>query len=271
MAGILFQKIAKSAPYLKPKLKQAGLNYSPEEFIKRTFLSAFYLTTGTVVFIFLVLSKLNLLKGVLFIVPPIIFFAMFSYMMRLPDIKISKREKEISREVVFAGRFLVIELESGISLYDAMVNVAKNYEVIGAYFREITDKISLGTSMEDALNEAVEVVPSDDFRKILWQIINSIRTGSNIDKSLNSVLDQITKDQQIKVNQYGKKLTPLSMFYMIISVILPSLGVTMLVIMSSFLKFQLNLAVLLLLASMIGVVQFMFISLVKFSRPAVEF
>jgi len=214
----IFQRIAKTFPGLKMKLKQAGMEDKPEDFIKKTFISAFYMTTGLVVALFLVLAKLNVLKGVLFFIVPIVFFVMFFYMIRLPDVKISKKEKDISKEIVFAGRFLIIELESGVPLYNAMINVSKNYEVIGRYFKEITDKVDFGTSMEDALNEAVEFIPSNDFRKILWQIINSIRTGSNVAKSLYSVMEQITKDQITEVNKYGKKLNPLAMFYMIIAV-----------------------------------------------------
>jgi flagellar protein FlaJ len=196
---------------------------------------------------------------------------MFFYMIRLPDVRISKKEKDISKEIVFAGRFIIIELESGVPLYNAMVNVSKNYEVIGKYFKEITDKVDLGTSMEDALNEAVEFIPSNDFRKILWQIINSIRTGSDVAKSLYSAMEQITKDQITEVNKYGKKLNPLAMFYMIVAVILPSLGITMLIILSSFIQFELSLTILLSLAGFLGFVQFMFIAIVKFSRPAIEF
>ena len=267
----IFQRVAKAAPMLKMKLKQAGIDDKPEDFIKKTFVSAFYMTTGLVVALFLVLAKFNVLKGIMFVFVPVIFFVMFFYMIRLPDVKISKKEREISKEIVFAGRFIIIELESGVPLYNAMVNVSKNYEVIGRYFKEITDKIDLGTSMEDALNEAVEFIPSNDFRKILWQIINSIRTGSNVAKSLYSVMEQITKDQITEVNKYGKKLNPLAMFYMIVAVILPSLGMTMLIILSSFIKFELSLTILLALAGFLGFVQFMFISMVKFSRPAIEF
>ncbi len=267
----LFQRTAKTFPGLKVKLKQAGMEYKPEDFIKKTFLSAFYMTTGLVVFLFLVLAKLNVLKGIVFLLIPIIFIVMFFYMIRLPDVRISRKEKEISKEIVFAGRFIIIELESGVPLYNAMINVSKNYEAIGKYFKEITDKVDLGTSMEDALNEAVEFIPSNDFRKILWQIINSIRTGSDIAKSLYSVMEQITKDQITEVNKYGKKLNPLAMFYMIVAVILPSLGMTMLIILSSFIQFELSLTILLALAGFLGFVQFMFIAMVKFSRPAIEF
>ena len=125
--------------------------------------------------------------------------------------------------------------------------------------------------MEDALTEAVEFIPSDDFRRILWQILNSIRTGSDIGKSLNLVLEQIAKEQTIEVNKYGRKLNPLAMFYMIIAVILPSLGMTMMIVLSSFIELQLSLSILILIALFLGFVQFMFLSMIKFSRPAIEF
>ena len=267
----LFQRIAKAFPNLKMKLKQAGMDDKPEDFIKKTFVSAFYMATGLVVFLFLILAKLNVVKGIFFVMIPLVFMVMFFYMIRLPDVRISKKEKDISKEIVFAGRFIIIELESGVPLYNAMLNVSKNYEIIGRYFKEITDKVDLGTSMEDALNEAVEFIPSNDFRKILWQIINSIRTGSDVAKSLYSVMEQITKDQITEVNKYGKKLNPLAMFYMIVAVILPSLGITMLIILSSFIQFELSLTILLSLAGFWGCVQFMFIAMVKFARSTIEF
>ena len=267
----LFQRISKLFPMLKLKLRQAGIDDKPEDFIKKTFISAFYMTTGLVVALFLLLAKYDVLKGFMFLAVPMIFIVMFFYMIRLPDLRISKKEKEVSKEIVFAGRFIIIELESGVPLYNSMLNISKNFQVVGKYFKEITDKVDLGTSMEDALNDAVEFIPSNDLRKILWQIINSIRTGSNISQSLYSVMDQITKDQVNEVNKYGKKLNPLAMFYMIVAVILPSLGMTMMIILSSFIKFQLSLTILLALAGFLGFVQFMFISMVKFSRPAIEF
>jgi pilus assembly protein TadC len=271
MATVIFQKLAGSFPGLKHKLKQSGMHDKPDQFVKKTFLSAFYATTGVVISVFLILAKYNVLKGVLLIFPPIIFIFLFFYLIKLPDIKITKKEKEISKEIVFAGRYLVIEIESGVPLYNAMVNVSRNYEVLGIYFKEITDKVDLGTSMEDALNEAVEFIPSTDFRRILWQILNSLRTGSNVSKSLSAVLEQIVKEQQIEVNKYGRKLNPMAMFYMIVAVILPSLGITILIILSSFIEFQLSLTILIIIAFLLGFMQFMFLSVIKFSRPAIEF
>ena len=271
MASIIFQKIASSFPELKHKLKQSGMQEKQDQFIKKTFLSAFYATTGVVVSVFLILAKYDVLKGFLLIFPPIIFMFLFFYLIKLPDIKISKKEKEISREIVFAGRYLVIEIESGVPLYNAMVNVSKNYDILGQYFREITDKVDLGTSMEEALNEAVEFIPSTDFRRILWQILNSLRTGSNVSDSLSAVIEQIVREQRIEVDKYGKKLNPMAMFYMIIAVIMPTLGITMLIIVSSFVELKLSLTILLIIGAFLGFIQFMFLSIIKFSRPAIEF
>ena len=70
----IFQRVAKAAPMLKIKLKQAGIDDKPEDFIKKTFISAFYMTTGLVVLLFMVLAKLNVLKGAMFLIVPIVFF-----------------------------------------------------------------------------------------------------------------------------------------------------------------------------------------------------
>ena len=266
-----FQLIAIRFPNLKYNLKKAGMNYKPEEFIKRTFLSAFYMTTGIVVFLTLILAKFNVLKGIMVIFIPVIFFILFSYLLKFPEVKISGKEKGICKEIVFAGRHIIIELESGVPLYNALINTSKNYEVVGGYLKEIINKIDLGTSMEDALTEAVEYIPSNDFRRLLWQILNSVRTGSDISRSLVSALDRISREQRILVNKYSKKLNPFAMFYMIIAVILPTLGITVLVVLSSLVELQITLTIFMVMALLLAFVQFMFLSVIKFSRPAIEF
>jgi len=267
----LFPSIARSMPSLKGKLKRAGLQYRPEDFIKRTFLTATYLTVGVVFAFGLILQSFGSLNLIFFLSIPVAFGVFFFYFLKYPDVRISKKEKEVAREIVFAGRHLIIELESGVPLYNALVNLSRNYESVGKYFRAVTDKVDLGTSIEDALTDAVELSPSNDLRRLLWQILNSMQTGSEISKSLGLVMEQIAREQTIQVNEYGRKLNPLAMFYMIIAVILPSLGITLLIILSSFMNFHLSLSILLVIAAILGFLQFMFLSIIRFSRPAVEF
>jgi len=266
----LIKRFADSIPGLPLKLQQAGMPDSPELFVKKILLTALYVTTGLMIFVIGVFSHSNIPKNVFFVIFIFLLVFTFFYFMKTPDARISRKEKEINKEIVFAGRFIIIELESGVSLYNAMVNVQKNYEIMGPYFKEITDRIDLGTSVEDAINHSIETTPSSNFRKILWQMLNVLKTGTDVSRSLNSVLDQIVKEQMIEVKGYAKKLSPLAMFYMIVAVIIPSLGITMLLVVSSFLSLNLGLAFLLSVTGLLAFVQFMFLNIIKFSRPGVD-
>ncbi len=267
----LFRKIAEGIPWLPLKLKQAGMKDTPEEFVKKTFLSAFYVTTAVGFFVWMMLSRLRVSVAPIIVFSLILFVFMVMYFLRVPDVKISVQRRLIDRELVFAGRFLIIELESGVPLYDALLNASRSFRTIGPAFKEIIDRIDLGTSVEDALNETIQRTPSRNMAKILWQILNVMKTGADISKSINSVIDQIVREQIIDVKQYGKKLNPLAMFYMVIAVILPSLGVVAIIVVASFMSITIDLAVLLTLVGLIAFLQFMFLSIIKSSRPAVEF
>ncbi len=264
----IYKRIATRFPGLKLKLQQAGMEETEVTFVRKTFLSAFYMTFGITFVAAMFLSKTDFNLINLLLVFPILMFLMFMYFIKMPDIKKLHIEREINGEIVDAGRFLIIELESGIPVYDAFKHVARNYPVVGKYFKNIVEDIDLGTAIEEALNRAVDIVPSRNFRKLLWQIINSIGTGADIAKAISSVIEQVVREQKIELNEYGRKLNPLAMFYMIVAVVLPSIGITMLVVMVSFLSINLTLGSLLMIAGMMGFIQFMFFNMVKRSRPA---
>ena len=194
----------------------------------------------------------------------------FFYFFQIPFVRINRISREVNKEIVFATRFLLVELESGVTLYEAMRNTSKSYHAVGGYFSEIINKINIGTSMESAITETIESCASDSLIKILWQVSNSLKTGSNIASPLKTVAETLVKEQQIQVNEYAKKLNPLAMFYMMIAIIMPSLGVTMFTIISIFIGLKLDLPILMIIAFLNGFVQFMFVSMINSIRPPVE-
>ena len=262
--------ISSKMPLLPVKLKQAGMKEQTEEFIKKTLIVSLYMTLGLLFIFFMLFDKLEKPLWWLILMYPVLHFLIFSYMIKLPDIKILKLDRGISKEIVYAGRFLVIELESGVPLYDSFKNIKKNYPRAGAPFQEIVNKVDMGTPMEDAINETIAHCPSPHVRKILWQIQNAMRTGSDASHSLNAVMEQIVKEQIILVKAYGKKLNPLAMFYMMIAVIIPTLGITMLVVLSSFVAMELSLTILMVIVGGLGFMQLMFLNIIRSSRPPVE-
>ena len=272
MSGTLFKIIVSKMPELGLKLKQAHINDEPDYFIKKTVLTSLYTTIFVMLIFFMFFSKIGIgMKLViLFLGTPIIFSMVFSYFLKYPEVVIKKRAKDINQEIVFAIRFLIIEIESGVPLYNAMKNIVKNYEKVGVQFADIINKIDLGTSMSEAIKEATDTTPSDELRKVFWQLSNSLHTGSSAVEPLTSVLEQIVRLQQIEVKEYGRKLNPLAMFYMMIAVIVPSLGITMMVVLATFLGLKMSLAILLFVVMLLGFMQFMFLSIIKSSRPSVE-
>lgn len=261
----IYKLLARSIPELKLKLVRARMNEEPEHYIKKTFSTALFLTFGLLIIFFSFIKK-----PVIILLAPFIFMFSFFYFIRFVDVKIEKMKRSINQELVFAGRFLIIELESGVPLYNAFVNLGKNYEVIGPFFNEVVEKINLGTTMEEALNEAITITPSPELRKLMWQVLNSMRTGADVSDSLNAVIDQIVRQQQIAVKEYGRKLNPLAMFYMMMAVIVPSLGTTVIIVLATFIGFTLSLPILLIIAGLVGFVQLMFLAVIKSARPPME-
>jgi len=265
--SFIYKHLMRWVPNLKFKLLQADMPDTPMEFMRKTVTSSFILSFGICV---LFIGGLVKNPMVVLITFPISLVLLFNYLIKVPDVKVRQKENGIQREIVFATRFLMIEIESGVPVYNAFINVSNVYPVIGSYFKAIIDQIDMGTSMEDAINETLELVPSSNLRKILWQILNSIKTGADVTRALNSVLDQIINEQKIEVEEYGRKLNPLAMFYMLMAVIAPSLGATMMIIFSSFIGISMKLPILLTITGLLAFMQFMFYGMIKSSRPPVE-
>lgn len=261
----LYKILARQVPDLKLKLVQAQMEDTPEYYVRKTVFTSIFLSLGLLFITFTVIPE-----PVIFLGFPVLFAIVFFYFLGYVDLRISRLNKEINKEIVYAGRFLIIEIESGVPIYLAFKNLIGNYETIGVFARELIERVDLGTSMEDALNEMITITPSPDLRKLLWQVLNSIKTGSEVSSSLSSVLDHIVREQQIAVKEYGRKLNPMAMFYMMIAIIVPSLGTIMLIVLTSFLGFRLTLVVYAMIAAFIGFIQFMFLAVIRSTRPAMD-
>ncbi len=266
----LFKRLAHTLPNLELKLKQSGLNLKPEQFVKRTFLSAFYLTTGLLLISVGFLAKAPAFLRIILVIAPVLFIITFAYFLRLPDVRARRITSDINTEIVDAGRFMVVELQSGLSLYDAMRGVSQNFDKIGKQFHSILVRIDTGTNLDDALNEVINLTPSSDLRRVLWQVLNALKTGSDVVQGLKETVQQISHEHLIEVRKYGRKLNPLTMFYMLLAVIVPSLGITMLVVLSSLIALDIDFTTLVIIAVFLGLFQAFFLAVVRSSRPSVN-
>ncbi len=265
-----FEWLAAKFPNLEGDFAVVDIKESPEHFIKKIFLSSIYMSFSIMFFIGLILLK----NGKSLLVPaisfPIIFVFLFLYMSKYPYVRMMKLAKEIDKNLIFMGRHMVIAMSSGIPIYNALASVSNGYGAASAEIKKIIRDVELGKSLEDATHERANKTPSRNMKRVLWQILNSLRTGTDISSSLTSVIDQLSEEQLIEIRNYGKKINPIAMFYMVLAVILPSLGIAMAIIFSSFFPIPFNFKTLIIIGVLLSFIQLMFISFVKSTRPVVS-
>jgi pilus assembly protein TadC len=265
-----YEQISMQFPDLKKKLRMAHVDKSPEEYVKEKFQGALILAIGLGIFSFFVLSKIGVSIVFILLLFFVYFFIMFSVFIRHVDAMIRRREKDIDREVLFAGRFLLIKLNTGEPLINALVEASNSYGVANKYFKEIVREIELGTPLEKALEIESYYTPSQKFRKILFQITNALKIGIDVTDFLSAILDEIAEEQLIEIQRYGKKLNSITLFYMLMAIVVPSLGVTIFIVIASLVNLQLDLQVFLVIIFLLVILQFIFLSMFKMIRPDVN-
>ncbi len=266
----LGSSLVKHFPNLHKELRMANMKIPPAQVLNRGILNGMIYGVMMAMGSFFLLSKARL-SLVLMLPVFAVFFGLF-FAMELMKVKtaISRRKNEIDREIIFVGRYLLIKLYSGRTLLGALTEIAKSRGITATYVREIVHDITTGTPIETALKNAVEFCPSEKFAGILFQLNNALKVGVDVTKPLESLLKELTKGESIELQRYGKKLNTLVIFYMVAAIVLPSLGISLFMVVTNFINLPVTLKGLLLITFFIIVLQFVFISLFRSIRPSID-
>lgn len=266
----LVQRVSSFFPNLKKDIRIAHIKTNPREFIYKNLKFSLPFSLGLTILFFFIADKAGLPLIFIPIAFIILFIAIFNLGLLKIKAKIVKRQKEIDREVLFVGQYLLIKLYSGRPLLNALIDTTKSYGVAAKYIEEIVNDINTGSSLENALENAMTYSPSEKFRKILFHINNALKLGIDVTKPLSAVLDEITKEQEIEIQRYGKKLNTLVIFYMLAAVVIPSIGTTLFIVLSSFINFTVSTTHFFIFLVFIMIIQLLFISVFKTIRPTVN-
>src|SRR3989339_958787 len=262
-----YRLLANNFPNLKKDLVRAGISDTAEKYVKDTFQMTLIMSFGiSVVSIFFFLKyKINIMLSIL-----ILFFCLllfFAFFLKRAEVRIIKREKEIDRDVLFAGRFLLVKINSGKPLINAIGDASISYGVAGKFFKEIVRDIDLGTPLEQALENAYKTTPSKRFKKILFQINNALKIGVDLSAPLESTLDEISQEQLVEIQRYGRKLNGIIMFYMLLAIVIPSLGITLFSIITSMVSINFSSQIYVVVILLLIVIQIVFLTVFKSIRP----
>lgn len=262
--------INKLFPNLRETLRMAQMETDVNAFVnKAVVLSLVFALNFTVVsFLILIKYKIYLFTLPLFI---LFFLAFFFVCLKIPNLNINKVRQEIESDIFTPSRMLLTLLEAGNSLISALEAVSYTKAKSSKHFGKIASEIYLGKNVDQAIEDAIRYTPSDSFRMVLEPIKKSLRTGTDIQKNLFSTLQELSQQKIVEIEQYEKRLNPLSMFYMIFGTILPAIGVVGLVLIMSVagikIEFFPSLFILLVL---ILLLQLFFVRIFKNTRPLVK-
>lgn len=273
----------RSKPFIKfTKAKKSKLDdyllHSGEKLDRRQYLSICYrvfvfnILTFSVVFT----SMLGVLRAENFffygvasavLVSGLIFFNQLNY----PKIFALNKQREIERNLISVLQDMLVQLNSGIPMFKIIVSISESdYSEVSVEFRKIAKEINAGVPQIESIEKYAKINSSEYFRRILWQISNGMRSGSDMTGVIEDSIRNLSEEQEIQIQNYGGRLNPLVMFYMLMAVILPSLGVTFLIIISSLLNLPSTLTRLMFFGifGFVLFTQIMFLGLIKSRRPS---
>jgi|SRR3989344_1813860 len=188
-----------------------------------------------------------------------------------PRIFSMKKARDIEKNLIGAMKDMMVQLNSGVPLFRILFNISESdYGEVSEEFKKITKEINSGASQIETIEKYGKLNTSEYFRRVLWQISNSMRAGGDMGVVIGEGIKNLNAEQEIQIQSYGSKLNPLVVFYMLIAVILPSLGITFLIIISSILNIQDSIirVVFFLVFGFVVFIQIMFLGLIKSKRPS---
>ena len=224
-------------PGLEWKLRKARIEISPEEYLAMLIavpISAFFAALVVAVPFFTMLTgRLEILLVLGF--PALIAAYFFFYFFFTPNRIINRKSNLIDKDLGYMLRDMSVQLSAGIPLFNVLENISVGgYGECSNMADEVVDAIGSGMSMTDALNDYGLISPSEYMRRIMGQIANALKSGTDLSSALEIIGWSIQLDRENKIAQYGQELAIIGLMYMVLIIVMPSMGVTLMIILSNF-------------------------------------
>ncbi|MEK6934663.1 MAG: type II secretion system F family protein [Nanoarchaeota archaeon] len=266
------EKISKNIPSLGLHLEEAEIKITTIEYVSMSIAASiiFFIFINLVLTITLILIQIenSFLLSILISIPITLFI--FIQQILYPKLLANRKIRDIEKNLLPALQNILVQLNSGIPLFSVMVAISnEDYGEVSKQFKMAVKKINAGLSQIEVLEYMASHNPSLYFRRAIWQLVNGMKSGSDVGQVIKQIISFLSEEQLNQIQKYGSQLNPVSMFYMLITVILPSLGVTFLIVISSFISSSEFATKLIFwgLYTFVFFFQIMFIGVIKTRRP----
>ncbi len=231
------QKIAYKEKKFSLYFLQADIPIKPEKYLAMILASTimnFILLTVLLLVIFIIANASWYLALVISLILNIfIYFQQRNY----PRMIVNKKVRNIETNLLPALRAMTVQLTAGVTFFNALKNIARgNYGIISEEFQKAINSMESGTPAIEALERVSRDNPSIFFRRAIWQIITGMQVGADISHVLREIVKSLIQEQLTEIQAYGGKLSPYSMFYMVVAIIFPALAITFVLVLSTFVQ-----------------------------------
>ena len=259
-------------PDLNWTLKKAGIKVDAIIYLSiAIFVALMAFTLSTVIIAIPLIMKGSMEFATGLILSGILGIVAFLYVLFIPNLKISRTRRGVDKNLEYMLKDMQIQLTAGIPLFDIFVNVGTGgYGECSVICNNVVQEVQGGKSIVNVLDEFGMLSASEYLRRVFWQIVNALKTGSNVGISLKMISNELKEEKENRITEYSQELSLWSLIYMITVVVLPSMGVTLILILSSFLGgAMITEMVFWVILIMIIFVQIVFISIIRSKRPDV--
>jgi flagellar protein FlaJ len=173
----------------------------------------------------------------------------------------------MEENLLFAIRHIMVQTTAGVSFFDALSSASNGYGAVSAEFRKIMNEVNGGKDLTDALDESAALSPSKYYKRIMWHVSNSTRSGYDPGNVLKELVAYLSYEQQIKMKKFGSEMNVISLFYLTTCIIMPTMGLILALIMSSFSIVALSTTLLGIFVFIIAIFNMLFLGMIQSRRP----
>jgi flagellar protein FlaJ len=258
-------------PGLKKTLPKIGLELEPEAYCAASFVSSFFY--GFILFVICLVASS---RSATTMQPLIISLAvgagtwMVFLMLHLtyPSIVLNKVAAKENKDLLFALREIIMGVDSGVPLFDSIQNIAvANYGYVSSEFSEVVRNVDGGVPEVDALRALALRTESEYLKRTVWQMVNALESGASMGGALTDMVESIEGYTYRDIENYSSTLNFLLLIYLLVASVVPSLGITLMVLLSAFSGLGVNMVTIAILVGSSAVGQIIMIGYMSSTRP----
>jgi pilus assembly protein TadC len=263
--------VLRGTKFVEKELFKLDSDLSAREYISLSMLNALVYFIIIEVLVYVVLYKIELENPMLWalLCACVVSLVVFGFCLVYPKWLGNKKVAQMDRDLLFAARHLRIQTTAGVPLFESLVSATHGYGAVSLEFDKIVTSVQGGINLADALEDSATRNPSYYYSRILWQMSNAVKAGTDIGPVLSDIVEFLSEEQRIEMRNYGAQLNSLAIMYLMACIIVPTISLIFMMVISSFVEVPITDTVFVFILGALIFVQYMFIGIIESRRPSV--